>query len=207
MASRLVEVLLAGLGFAYVFASDGSARQEGRYLALFDLLAVSYLVGGLIAVRRHRFDPDEPVEPPRRWLAAVYGRRFTFFFTFIASLTGLAAAIDVVAFRDSTELASVIRGLGVVGVIAAWLLLQTGYARFYEHLYRTGGGGLRFPATAHPHMIEFMYFAVTLGVSFAVSDVEVIRRDIRWHVMVHSVLSFLYNAAVLAVAISAVAAN
>ncbi|HEY6594740.1 MAG TPA: DUF1345 domain-containing protein [Asanoa sp.] len=45
---------------------------------------------------------------------------------------------------------------------------------------------------------------MTIGVSFATSDVEVRSRVLRWHVMVHSVLGFFYNAVVLAVAIGVV---
>jgi uncharacterized membrane protein len=41
-------------------------------------------------------------------------------------------------------------------------------------------------------------------VSFASSDVEVHGRALRWHVLVHSVISFFYNAVVLAVAVSVI---
>ena len=62
-------------------------------------------------------------------------------------------------------------------------------------------GGLEFPRCAAPTATDFLYFSFTLGTSFAVSDVNVTAQTMRWHVMVHSVLSFFYNAIVLAVAI------
>ena len=43
-------------------------------------------------------------------------------------------------------------------------------------------------------------FSFTLGTSFAASDVTVTSRTMRWHVMMHSILSFFYNTVVLAVA-------
>ena len=38
----------------------------------------------------------------------------------------------------------------------------------------------------HPGRIDFLYFAFTIAVSFAVSDVTVTRRDVRWQVTIHS---------------------
>ena len=63
-------------------------------------------------------------------------------------------------------------------------------------------GGLDFPRREYPGPDDFMYFAFTLGTSFAVSDVSVTAPSLRWHVMVHSVLSFFYNAIVVALAIA-----
>jgi uncharacterized membrane protein len=72
-----------------------------------------------------------------------------------------------------------------------------GYLRSYSHWT-----DWRFPDCPHPALVDFLYFSFTVGVSFAVSDVEVRSRALRWHVMVHSILSFFYNAIVLAVAIN-----
>ena len=52
-----------------------------------------------------------------------------------------------------------------------------------------------------PTATDFLYFSFSVGTSFAVSDVNVASQAMRWHVMVHSVLSFFYNAVVLAAAI------
>lgn len=60
---------------------------------------------------------------------------------------------------------------------------------------------LEFPHEAHPTTVDFFYFSFTLGTSFAVSDVTVTTPSMRWHVMMHSVLSFFYNAVVLALAV------
>ena len=42
------------------------------------------------------------------------------------------------------------------------------------------------------------------GVTFATSDVEVVSRRMRWHVLVHSILSFAYNTAVIAIVVNVV---
>ncbi|WP_226338345.1 DUF1345 domain-containing protein [Arthrobacter sp. UM1] len=55
------------------------------------------------------------------------------------------------------------------------------------------------PARPAPTGADFLYFAMTLGSSFATSDVTVTTTRMRWHGLVHSALSFFYNAVVLAV--------
>jgi uncharacterized membrane protein len=81
------------------------------------------------------------------------------------------------------------------------MLLQAGYARRYASMY-VRGGGLTFPSTADPSAVDFLYFSVTIGTAFSVSDVLVTTARMRWHVLVHSTISFFYNAAVVAFALS-----
>jgi uncharacterized membrane protein len=151
------------------------------------------VIGGIVTRRARR--------PGHRPAAPIAGRRFSFLLTAAASVTGLAAALDVLGSNTyGDEFGPIITGFGVVAMMCAWLLLHTGYARFYA----TWREDLRFPRTDDPGIVDFLYFAVTVGVSFAASDVEVGSRPLRWHVMVHSVLSFFYNAIVLAVAVGVI---
>ena len=92
-------------------------------------------------------------------------------------------------------------GVGVLAMIMSWMLLQAGYARRYAAMDRRGPG-LVFPDTARPSAVDFVYFAVTIGTAFSVSDVQVTTARMRWHVLVHSVISFFYNAAVVGYALS-----
>ena len=47
---------------------------------------------------------------------------------------------------------------------------------------------------------DYVYFALTLGTTFATSDATVTSRRLRWTMTVHSILSFFYNAIVMAIA-------
>ncbi len=87
-------------------------------------------------------------------------------------------------------------------MLAAWLLLHAGYARYYAQLYHDAAapGGLRFPDDARPAVVDLAYFALSIGTSFAVSDVEVTSRRARV-VMGHSVVGFFYNTLVIAVVV------
>ena len=48
---------------------------------------------------------------------------------------------------------------------------------------------------------EYLYLGVTIGATFATSDVEVRSSRTRWIVMTHTVLAFLYNAVVVGVVV------
>jgi uncharacterized membrane protein len=203
---RLTEIVLAAVGAGYVFVSDGTPDSEIKYLAWFDVVAVTYLIVGFFVVRRYRRrrPPTFTLLSPKPWINDLR-RRSSFLLAIIASLTGLAAASDVLIHGRGDERDSAVRALAVTAVICAFTILHIGYAKFYRNLDAgPDGPGLRFPEETEPTLIDYLYFSITLGVSFAVSDVEIIHRTTRWHVMVHEVVSFFYNAGVLAIAVGVV---
>jgi uncharacterized membrane protein len=197
VVTRVVEFVLAVSGLAYTVLGGENVNEQALFLALWSLLAIFYIAVGTWRVRRQRLQPqDAPPPAAPTWGRALLGRRFSFFFTVAASLTGLGAALDVIDANDTTETGDLVTGLGVIVVICAWLLLSLGYARFYRQWTQWS-----FPRTPYPQIVDFLYLSVTISVSFATSDVEVLSRQLRWHVMVHSVVAFFYNAIVLAVAV------
>ena len=107
-------------------------------------------------------------------------------------------------------------GLGVWAVIMSWLLLHTTAEQHYARLYfedtsREGrpfpGGmrqGLEFPGSDPPTYLDFMYFAFTVGLTYAVSDVNVPSADHRLFVFLHSVVSFFFYTTILGVVLNAI---
>lgn len=131
-------------------------------------------------------------------------------FPFVTSIAGLNSALNMLFVRADTSLDAVTRAVLIVAVavsiVLSWMMLQIGYARVYRSSDRRHRAehGLRFPGTANPVFSDYLYFAFTVGASFATSDVEVLSRRMRWRVMIHNVFSYFYNAAIVALAISAV---
>lgn len=189
---RVVEIaiILSGLGF--LLTED----EELQFLVTWDLLAAMYIGVGVVVLRRSRRNPVPIVDRP-----AGDRFRFNFLFALLASLIGLAAAVDIAVNDDIHHHEDVLSALGVLAMIMSWMLLQAGYARRYAAMYRRGPG-LVFPDTPQPSAVDFLYFAVTIGTAFSVSDVLVTTARIRWHVLVHSAISFFYNAAVVGYALS-----
>lgn len=100
----------------------------------------------------------------------------------------------------------VVIALAAVAIAGAWLLVHTEFALHYARLYYAAGdgpGGLGVPDPP-PDDLDFAYFAFTIGMSYAASDVAIFDRGIRRVVLGHALLSFLYNTVVLAVAVSIV---
>jgi uncharacterized membrane protein len=206
LIARIAEVALAGLGIAY-FMGD-SKRTSLAFLAWFDLVALAYLAIGFVVVRRTRGHLGGHLAktrvPDPNWTIDLR-RRLGFLLSVVASLTGLTAASDVLIHGVDNENDNAVRTLAVIAVICSWTLLHAGYAAFYRH-HDGGpeGRGFRFPREEHPILLDYLYFSMTLGVSFAASDVEVITRRTRWHVMVHEIVSFFYNTAILGIAVSVI---
>ncbi len=138
------------------------------------------------------------------------GRRAVSVLVIVSSTVSLLATSVIL--RQARAQAPDVRDLFVVlcilAVASAWLLTHSAYALRYAHLYyrddNEGVGGLTFPGDAAPCYLDFAYFAFTIGMCFQVSDVSVPSRQIRRAVLGHSMLSFLYNTAILATAINLV---
>jgi uncharacterized membrane protein len=104
------------------------------------------------------------------------------------------------------------RGVAVALAIAAavlgWLVTHTTFALRYAHLYYrddgTPGDGITFPKTERPDDYDFLYFSFVIGMTFQVSDVQVNDSANRRTVLVHGLISFVYNTAILALGINLV---
>ncbi|HTP45838.1 MAG TPA: DUF1345 domain-containing protein [Casimicrobiaceae bacterium] len=98
--------------------------------------------------------------------------------------------------------------LSVAALLVSWLLIHTVFAFHYAHLYywqpegqESHHGGLRFPDDDDPDYLDFAYYAFVVGMTSQVSDVVVLSRPMRRLTLIHGVLSFIYNIAVLAMSI------
>ena len=99
-------------------------------------------------------------------------------------------------------------------VLASWLLMPTMFtlayaSAYYEDAGDSGAGrGLRFPDTVagfRPHYIDFLYFAFTIAVASQTADVSVTTPAMRRMVLLHAVMSFMFNTAILALSVNVAA--
>jgi uncharacterized membrane protein len=101
-------------------------------------------------------------------------------------------------------------GLSVSTIFLSWLLIQTVFALYYAHEFHTEGhggargqgGGLKFPDDRTPDYLDFLYFSFVVGTTAQTSDVDVCSRAMRRVVMLHGILSFFFNTAVIALAVN-----
>ena len=99
--------------------------------------------------------------------------------------------------------------LSVAALLLSWLLIHTLFAFHYARLYysqppeqKTHHRGLRFPDDDEPDYLDFAYYSFVVGMTSQVSDVAVLSRPMRRLTMIHGVLSFIYNIAILAMSIN-----
>jgi uncharacterized membrane protein len=100
-------------------------------------------------------------------------------------------------------------GLVAVTLFLSWLMTHTSFAIRYAHEYyaRDLGGteidrGLRFPGDEMPDYFDFFYFALVLGMTFQVSDVQITARKLRRMATAHGLLGFLFNTIILALTVN-----
>ena len=137
---------------------------------------------------------------------------WTVFALTVAAVVASFAAI-LGEFSVSKELPAAIRGLHVVLVagtlLVSWLTTHTIFALRYAHEYYSCSpgttqidGGLEFPSEPAPDYWDFFYFALVLGMTFQVSDVQITSRKLRRLATVHGLLGFLFNTVILALSVN-----
>jgi uncharacterized membrane protein len=93
-----------------------------------------------------------------------------------------------------------------VTVLGSWLLVATSYTFHYANLfYRSPPEkrALRFPdGEQNPDYWDFLYVSFTIAVAAQTSDVCIMSRAMRKAVMAQSILSFLFNAAIIGMSIN-----
>lgn len=95
--------------------------------------------------------------------------------------------------------------LAISAVILAWLLINTVFTLRYAHLYYeapASSNALEFPGVEEqPDYLDFAYFAFVIGMTAQTSDVNVRARRVRRVALVHGLVAFAFNTAVLALSI------
>jgi uncharacterized membrane protein len=88
--------------------------------------------------------------------------------------------------------------------LLSWAFIHTIFALHYAHeFYDVTAGGLAFPqGSADPDYWDFVYFSFVIGMTSQVSDVAVTSKELRRIVTAHGMLSFVFNAALLALTVN-----
>ncbi len=130
----------------------------------------------------------------------------------ILLLTGLAVIFCLAAtflLINQANQSTLVALLAVGSVPLSWAMVHTLAAFHYANMFYAptkGGdaGGLEFPGSGDPGMVEFLYYAFVVGMTAQVSDVAVSTRDLRRVTLLHGVVSFFYNTVLIAVTVNAV---
>ena len=140
-------------------------------------------------------------------------RTLIFLFVLFSSLASLGAIVFLlksVKGRSAPDFNEHIL-LSITAVIVSWWLVHTIFTLLYAHLYYDTDtdsgeskeiGGLLFPGNEDPDYLDFVYFSFVIGMTFQVSDIEISSRSIRRFALLHALMSFAFNTAILALSIN-----
>nr|WP_246500800.1 DUF1345 domain-containing protein [Azospirillum rugosum] len=120
----------------------------------------------------------------------------------LASLASLAAIVAEMVATKGTPTAPFSAALAGVTVLLSWAFVQVFFAQQYAHDYWLQGRGLDFPGNDAPTYSEFLYFSFTVGMTAQVSDVTTRSAPMRRLVLLHGLLSFVFNTAVIALGVN-----
>jgi uncharacterized membrane protein len=190
----------AGVGlFAFVLMPD-DWRLISRVLIGWDIGVAVYLALGIwtaiitdtkhIRLRSVLFDEGRVLIP-------------------LLCVTAALASLGAIFFQLSTAPAGhrfVNLAFAAVTILLSWSFIQFIFAFHYAHEFyaehRGRARGLTFPGNEAPNYWDFLYFSFVIGMTSQVSDVSVTSRPLRRTVTAHGLLSFIFNAALLALAIN-----
>jgi uncharacterized membrane protein len=96
--------------------------------------------------------------------------------------------------------------LAMSTIVLSWAFTHTIFALHYAHDFYSDdggqGGGLQFPGGEEPDYWDFVYFSFVIGMTSQVSDVAITGKSIRRTAAAHGVISFVFNAALLALMVN-----
>jgi uncharacterized membrane protein len=104
--------------------------------------------------------------------------------------------------------------LSVAAIVLSWTLVHTLFCLRYAHVYYINAhkfdrdkiaGGLIFPGGDNPDYLDFAYFSFVVGMTCQVSDVQISSKTIRRLTIIHGLISFAFNTAILAMFVNIVA--
>ena len=195
---RLFGSLLVGVvvGLSLVVATGW--RSATRLLVAWDVFLALYLAlaahlmasSGIESMRQRATSEDE-------------GQVTILVLTVAAALASLGAIFAQLGARGARPAAHV--ALAVVTILLSWTFIHSIFALHYAHEFyaEPSGGGLAFPGgQREPDYWDFVYFSFVIGMTSQVSDVGVTSQEIRRIVIAHGVVSFVFNATLLALAVN-----
>jgi uncharacterized membrane protein len=196
---------IAGALIVFFFA-PGWLRGTVRAVAAYDVFALI-----LLAINYFYLLKDDPRHTDARAGQEDPGRNIVLAVVLLSIAFGLASAVVILGKGPNVPVndRNMALGLGLAAVVLGWALIHTTFIFRYAHLFYydddgdgVGSRGLIFPGTTDPDDYDFAYFSFVVGMTFQVSDVQITDPDVRRVVLVHGIISFAYNTAILALVVN-----
>jgi uncharacterized membrane protein len=193
--------LSALIGLIVVAALPGEWQLTTRMVIGWNVGVTLYLAAVLQMMARadiHRIRRQSALQDE--------GRVAILVLTVIAALASLAAIIVELGTTPGAAREPIRLVLATITIVLSWAFIHTIFALHYAHEYhaehRKHLGGLVFPGDEPPDYWDFVYFSFVIGMAAQTSDVAITSKAIRRTVAVHGIVSFVFNAALLALTVN-----
>jgi uncharacterized membrane protein len=203
LASALTRLLVAGaIGVAAGGVAAVWTSWQVAALAGWDTVAV--VISGWIWVTVRRLDAAGTERIAMREDDSRPAADILLVVASVASLVGVGFAL-LKASHQTGAAEAVSTAVAILSVALSWLAVHIVFTLRYAHLYYAENGGIDFHQDARPDYRDFLYVALTLGMTYQVSDTDISSKEIRMAVLRHAMLSYVFGTAVVAMTINIVA--
>ncbi len=199
----VIALVIAAGGFLLVHSDETVA--EGILMAWIAFASTVIVLDWIIIFTSH------PMEVRKIAKLQDSSRSFIFLFIIISAVMSLAAIVFLLLSAKGHTGSGVAFPvvLAMASVLVSWWLVHTLFTLRYAHLYyepehaKKPAGGLDFPGgLKEPDYLDFVYFSFVIGMTFQVSDVEISSRRVRRLALLHALISFAFNTAIVALSIN-----
>ncbi len=123
----------------------------------------------------------------------------------VASLVAVAFTLGQAGDAGAPE-RGLLTALALGSVALAWASVHTVFVLRYARLYYSPPkGGIDFHGET-PDYVDFAYLALTIGMTFQVSDTDLTGKRVRRVALHHALLSYVFGTGIVAITVSSVAA-
>jgi uncharacterized membrane protein len=190
----LIVSLAAGAVVGLLAAIFGT--WEGGPLAGWGVAAGTYSIWTWLTV--WKLDPEETARLATR---EDPGRAAADILLITASIASLGAIglVLVKAGNSTGALRMTLVASSLASVVLSWVLVHTLFTLRYARIYYGEiPGGIDFNEANPPKYSDFAYVAFTIGMTFQVSDTNMLTQEFRSNVLRHALISFLFVSVIVA---------
>ena len=177
--------------------------------AIITRLSLGWIVGVLVflgATLRRAFKDGSPERLRTRAAALDEAGPAILPLALFAALASVASVVGEIAVPGPMSIAQSVVALATVAV--SWLFIHVIFAVHYAGRYYAAAesgrdqGGLLFPGGEPPDDWDFLHFSLIIGVASQTADIEIASQRLRRLATVHSLVAFVFNTIILALAIN-----
>jgi uncharacterized membrane protein len=189
-------------GVVLLLLLPGSMRLEARFLLGWDLMALLYIVSTLYMISKSTLETcyqRAALYDEGDWVILV-----VVIVSASASFGTIFAELAVLKQPHASLAHALLISVGTVAL--SWtfthLVFTLHYANVYYRPDEDGPGGLKFPGERPPDYRDFLYYAFVIGCAAQTGDVATISPAMRRISLIHGIVSFSFNTAILALIIN-----